>query len=81
MRSYLKLKTVSLAYNFPKLKSKHIGNLKAYITAQNFFTWTKYSGYDPEVSYRGASNLEIGEDFCTYPQPKTIMMGLKIDIR
>ncbi|QGY48246.1 SusC/RagA family TonB-linked outer membrane protein [Maribellus comscasis] len=79
--SYLKLKTVSLAYTFPKLKSKHIGNLKAYITAQNYFTWTKYSGYDPEVSFRGASNLEIGEDVDTYPQPKTLMLGLQIDIQ
>lgn len=79
--SYLKIKNITLGYNFPFLKAKHIGALNVYMTAQNFITFTKYKGFDPEVSYRGASNLEIGEDFGVYPQAKTILFGVKIDIQ
>lgn len=79
--SYLKLKTVSLSYNFPKLTGKHIQGIKLYVTAQNLITWTKYRGYDPEVSYRGASTLEAGEDFGGYPQARTYLAGLKIDLK
>lgn len=79
--SYFKIKNISLGYNFPWLNSQHIGALRVYCTLQNFFTFTKYTGFDPEVSYRGASNLEIGEDFGTYPQAKTVLFGVKIDIQ
>ncbi|MDX1284098.1 MAG: TonB-dependent receptor, partial [Draconibacterium sp.] len=79
--SYFKIKNITLAYNFPGLNAQHIGALKVYCTLQNFFTLTNYTGYDPEVSYRGASNLEIGEDFGTYPQAKTVMFGVKLNIQ
>lgn len=76
--SYLKLKTLSLSYNFHNL-TKYVDNLKVYLTGQNLLTWTKYRGYDPEVSYRGASTLESGEDFGGYPQSRTFMIGVKFD--
>ncbi|MDR1115652.1 MAG: TonB-dependent receptor, partial [Tannerella sp.] len=79
--SYLKLKTVSLSYGFPGLKARHIQGLRLYVTGQNLLTWTKYRGYDPEVSYRGASTLEAGEDFGGYPQSRTFMVGIKLDIK
>ena len=79
--SYLKLKTLSLSYSFPKINLKHIQGLRLYVTGQNLLTWTKYRGYDPEVSYRGASTLEAGEDFGGYPQSRTFMFGIKLDIK
>lgn len=80
--SYLKIKTLTLAYTFPKLKSKNLDGLKIYVSGQNLFTFTKYKvGYDPEVSFRGASTLEVGEDNGGYPQSKTIMFGVKLDIK
>ena len=79
--SYLKLKTLSLSYSFPKVNIKHIQGLRIYVTGQNLLTWTKYRGYDPEVSYRGASTLESGEDFGGYPQSRTFMFGVKLDIK
>jgi TonB-linked SusC/RagA family outer membrane protein len=79
--SYLKLKTLSLSYGFPQIKSKHIEGLCLYITGQNVLTLTNYRGYDPEVSYRGASTLESGEDFGGYPQSRTWMVGIKFDIK
>ena len=50
--SYLRLKTVTLSYNFPKkwLNKIHLSRLQAYVTGQNLFTLTKYKGYDPEVN-------------------------------
>lgn len=79
--SYLKLKTITFAYMFPSLNSPHISDLKLYITGQNFLTFTNYRGYDPEVSFRGASNLEVGEDFAGYPQAKTLLFGIKLNIK
>jgi len=79
--SYLKMKTLTLAYIFPKLNLSHISDIKLYLTGQNLLTLTKYRGYDPEVSYRGATNLELGEDFGGYPQAKTFLLGLRLNIR
>lgn len=79
--SYLKVKTLTLGYTFPNLNSRNIGSLKLYITGQNLLTFTDYSGYDPEVSYRGATNLELGEDFGGYPQARTFMVGVKMNIQ
>lgn len=77
--SYLKFKTLTFSYNFGN-SIKYVKNLKLYLTGQNLFTWTNYRGYDPEVSYRGASTLEAGEDFGGYPQSKTFMIGVKFDL-
>ena len=79
--SYVKFKTLSLSYNFQNLKIKNIQGIKIYVTGQNLLTWTNYRGYDPEVSYRGASTLQAGEDYGGYPQSRTIMMGVKIDMK
>ncbi|MCD7976986.1 MAG: SusC/RagA family TonB-linked outer membrane protein, partial [Tannerellaceae bacterium] len=79
--SFLKLKSLSLSYGFPHLNFKHIAGLRVYVTGQNLLTWTKYKGYDPEVSYQGASTLLAGEDFGGYPQSRTFMFGVKLDIK
>lgn len=79
--SYLKLKTLTLAYTFPNLNSQRLSGLKVYATGQNLLTFTNYSGYDPEVSYRGATNLQLGEDFGGYPQSRTFMVGVKMNIQ
>jgi TonB-linked SusC/RagA family outer membrane protein len=79
--SYLKLKTLSLSYGFPKLNISHISGLRLFVTAQDLLTWTKYKGFDPDVSFNGEDALRQGEDFGSYPQSKTIMVGLKFDIK
>ncbi|GEO23723.1 SusC/RagA family TonB-linked outer membrane protein [Cyclobacterium qasimii] len=84
--SYLRLKTISLAYNFPeewneKLK---INNAKIYIIAQNMLTFTKYHGWDPEVGTEALSNsfsnanLFQGVDLYSAPQAKTYSIGLNL---
>lgn len=76
--SFVRLKNVILAYNLPKQWLSHvkISGLKFFIQAQNLKTWTKYSGFDPEVSTLAVTNTAPGTDFLTYPQAKSFTFGL-----
>lgn len=80
--SYLRLKTVALAYNFPaKVFGKSfVQGLKVYLSAQNLWTWTNYSGMDPEVSTRPGA-LTPGFDYSAYPRANTITLGLTMDLK
>lgn len=75
--SFLRLKTVSLGYNFSPalLKKAKISAIRVYVTAQNLYTWTNYSGYDPEVSVRNSA-LTPGFDYSAYPRARTMVFGL-----
>ncbi|MPN49389.1 hypothetical protein SDC9_197009 [bioreactor metagenome] len=79
--SYLRIKDVTLSYDFPmNLTRKFMCNaLQVYISAKNVHTFTKYSGYDPEVSRFGQNNLSMGADYGSYPVPKLYMLGLKMN--
>ena len=79
--SYLRLKTVTLSYNFPKkwLNKIHLSRLQAYVTGQNLFTLTKYKGYDPEVNAFGGDSVAQGVDYGTYPQSRAVIFGLNIE--
>ncbi len=60
--SFLRFKTVSFGYNLPEkwIKKASIKSARVFVSAQNLFTWTKYSGLDPEVStYRGANPANV----------------------
>lgn len=78
--SYLRLKNVSLGYNLPKtLVSKaKIANVRVYGSATNLWTYTRYSGPDPEVSAIDGATASQGIDFLTLPQIKTITAGLTV---
>jgi TonB-linked SusC/RagA family outer membrane protein len=79
--SYLRFKTAALGYT---LSSKLLGRAKIkscriYVAAQNLFTWTKYSGSDPEVSI-GYSALTPGFDYSSYPRARTVTLGLNLSL-
>jgi TonB-linked SusC/RagA family outer membrane protein len=76
--SYLRLKTLSLDYALPSriLKRAYMSGLSLNVAMQNLFTWTKYTGLDPEVSTRN-SVLTPSYDYSAYPQARTITFGLK----
>ncbi|TZF81101.1 TonB-dependent receptor [Pedobacter sp. BS3] len=74
--SYLRLKTVQLSYAFPKKWRGKLKSLEVYGAAQNIYTWTNYSGYDPEVSVR-QSTLTPGFDYSSYPRNLTVTAGVK----
>lgn len=79
--SFIRLRSVTLRYNFPQVFLKKI-NLKAvsfYVTAENLFTWTKYTGQDPDVlSSRDNNPLSYNVDNSITPPGKTILMGLTV---
>lgn len=78
--SFLRIKNVSLGYNFKRelLEKVKIKSARFYISVQNLFTFTQYSGMDPEVNYYGASNVIMGTDFFTFPQSRTLLIGLNV---
>ncbi|MCV2483398.1 TonB-dependent receptor [Flavobacterium sp. SH_e] len=78
--SFLRLKLITLGYTLPKSISKKLGtkSVKVYISAENLITWTKYTGYDPEVSSYEQNNLYPGIDFGSYPNSKTFISGLNV---
>jgi len=77
--SYLRLRNITLGYSLPKEifeRSKMIKRLRFYASGQNLITFTKYSGFDPEI---GATNpLASGVDDGVYPMPRTYMFGVKL---
>jgi TonB-dependent starch-binding outer membrane protein SusC len=77
--SFIRLKTVSLGYNIPPkfLKQMKISRARAYVSAQNLFTLTKYTGYDPEVSIRNTA-LTPGLDFSSYPRAASMNIGINL---
>jgi len=77
--SYLRLKTMQIAYNLPDawLNKMKFDKFKVYMTIQNLITFTKYSGLDPEIGNVGGS-LEIGIDRGFYPQARTVMGGVSL---
>jgi len=79
--SYLRLKTLSLGYNFPKklIKELKINSLRVYLSAQNLFTWDNYSGYDPEVSIREKA-LTPNLDFSAYPRAASANFGVNLTL-
>jgi|694.fasta_scaffold01605_3 TonB-linked SusC/RagA family outer membrane protein len=79
--SFLRLRSVTLSYHVPtKWVSRFgINRFDAYVSGQNLFVITNYSGYDPEVNRDGGNSISQGIDYGTYPQSRTIIGGVKID--
>jgi hypothetical protein len=75
--SYMRVKAITLGYDLPKsiIKKLNINSIRIYATGENLFTFTNYSGLDPEVNAFGGSNTVRGIDFGTYPQTRNILLG------
>ena len=80
--SYLRLQTLSLGYTFPNrwLQKAKVSNLRLYLQGSNLFTLTNYTGYNPEVNKRASDALTPGEDYCSYPVPRTFTVGLSFNL-
>ena len=77
--SFLRLKTLQLSYTFPKkwTTKMHMESVQIYVSGQNLWTWTAYSGLDPEVSTRNSA-LTPGYDYSAYARNRVYTAGLKI---
>ncbi|MBP3481831.1 MAG: TonB-dependent receptor [Alistipes sp.] len=79
--SYFKLKTITLAYNFPErwMKACRMQGIKVFFTVDNVFCATKYDGYDPETSYNtNPAHSNYGVDFGLSPSMRSYIFGLQV---
>jgi hypothetical protein len=79
----MRVKSVTLGYNLSKniLTRWKIDHLRVYVRAQNLFTFTKYDGWDPEVTADFYNdNINKGYDFYSAPQFKTVTVGVNIGL-
>lgn len=80
--AYLRLKSITLAYDFPQKLIRKIGmqGLRLAVSGINLLTFTKYTGYDPEMSSSyGSSNANMGIDQSSYPASKSVSLNLNIN--
>lgn len=75
--SYWRIKNISIGYTLPQniTRKFFIDRLRVYVQADNLVTWTKYWGFDPEIS-SGATSL--GVDRGVYPQARTWTIGVNV---
>ena len=73
---YLRIKTIQLGFSIPKkiIEKSGLQRSRIYLTGENLFTFTKYTGFDPEI---GGGVLGIDRGF--YPQAKSIMLGVNLE--
>jgi hypothetical protein len=83
--SYVKLRNLSLAYRVPS-SIIPFARVRLSVSAQNLLTFTKYKGYDPEISStsdnhssRGVSDANSGMDWFAYPNPRSFSFGITLE--
>jgi len=77
--SFFRIRTLSGGYTFKPKQGGFFNSLRVYAQVQNLHVFTKYSGFDPEVSSTGSSDQRVsGIDYAAYPQPRTYMIGFNL---
>ena len=78
--SFLRLTNISFGYTLPKniLARTVFSNLRIYATVNNLYTFTNYSGFDPEASTRRISPLTPGVDYSAYPRSRYMLIGINV---
>jgi TonB-linked SusC/RagA family outer membrane protein len=77
--SYVRLQEVTLGYRLPTKWGSllHMADSRLYVAGRNLHTWTKYTGYSPDVNSNGSSsNTALATEFYAYPLARTIMVGI-----
>jgi TonB-linked SusC/RagA family outer membrane protein len=76
--SYLRFRTATVRYTAAKklVQKLKLKNLSAYISVENLYTWTNYTGQDPEVSVRGSDPFRVAIDYSYTPPVKTVTLGI-----
>lgn len=79
--SYVRIQNLTIGYKLPANVIKHVKmtNLRLYFSAQNLYTFTKYSGYDPEIGSYDNGILLMNVDQGHYPNPRTYTFGVNVE--
>ena len=77
--SFVKLREISVSYLLPESFVDRLGfrSMSLEVAARNLYTFTDYTGYDPETNMFGTSTVARGTDFATYPNPRTFSFGVR----
>jgi hypothetical protein len=80
--SFLRVNNITVGYSLPKglLSRVKVQTLRFYVTLNNLYTFTKYSGYDPEVNTRRSTPLTPGVDYAAYPRSRAFLFGLNLGL-
>jgi TonB-linked SusC/RagA family outer membrane protein len=80
--SYLRIKNLQLGYTFPQTLTQkiYIQRLRLYVSIDNLYCFTNYSGFDPEMGDYLRSPLNNGIDLASYPRPRTFVLGLNLTL-
>lgn len=76
--SYLRMKSVTLSYNFNKPVWNFFRSGTIYVTGENLLTATKYLGMDPEFAYSSNNSVTQGFDYAKVMQPKSVKLGINL---
>ena len=78
--SFLRVNNLTLGYSIPAsaLRRARISRLRVYVTANNLYVFTHYSGYDPEVNTRRATPATPGVDYSAYPRSRNYLFGVNL---
>jgi TonB-linked SusC/RagA family outer membrane protein len=78
--SFLRINNLTLGYSLPKkmIAKAKLTQLRFYVTANNVYTFTKYTGYDPEVNTRRGTPLTPGVDYAAYPRSRALLFGVNL---
>ncbi len=80
--SFLRINNITLGYTLPEkwMNKVFIDNLRFYFTVNNLYTFTRYSGYDPEVDTRRDTPMTPGVDYSAYPRSRMYLLGLNLTL-
>ena len=81
--SYLRIKMIQLGYTLPAMVMSKLGirGVRVYVSGQNIYTFTRYTGLDPEIGMKnGTDPLDIGVDRGFYPSPRLYSIGLNVTL-
>ena len=76
--SYLRLKNITINYDVPLRSDSFINSANVYVTGSNLFTWTNYSGYDPEITTFMYDGLIQGVDWNNKPNSRSVLFGVNL---
>ena len=76
--SFLRMQTLTLGYELPRSLVPRVQGARLYLTGQNLFVVTNYSGFDPEVNSIGGDTRFTGIDVGAYPRARTYNVGLNL---
>ncbi|MBF9221802.1 SusC/RagA family TonB-linked outer membrane protein [Hymenobacter ruricola] len=79
--SFLRINNLTVGYTLPKSISSlaKLQSARFYVTLNNLYTFTKYTGYDPEVNTRRATSLTPGVDYAAYPRSRAYLFGMNLN--